>query len=184
MKARRDCWCPNTRSIQSVAGWSIPCVLGCGCRNDLSSSCLGAGRQAVSDACAHADPRGPPCRVSSRHGFDRVSSRRNGPPEFRGDGLERQLTRFKPGIAIGDFDVSRDGSALLFDSTPQDLAGRTHRAWAQRCRFRQAIQSTNRFRVVPFLIAASGMPVSKVTRRPPCRTARANKYTSVNCRGP
>jgi hypothetical protein len=42
----------------------------------------------------------------------------------------------------------------------------------------------NRFCVVAFLTAASGIPVSKVTSLPPRLTARASRYMSVSCRGP
>jgi len=34
-------------------------------------------------------------------------------------GVERQITELMPDIAIGDFDLSRDGSAVLFDRTQE-----------------------------------------------------------------
>jgi hypothetical protein len=34
-------------------------------------------------------------------------------------GAERQVTELAPDIAISDFDLSRDGSAVLFDRTQE-----------------------------------------------------------------
>jgi hypothetical protein len=34
-------------------------------------------------------------------------------------GAERQITELVPDIAISDFDLSRDGSAVLFDRTQE-----------------------------------------------------------------
>jgi Tol biopolymer transport system component len=35
-------------------------------------------------------------------------------------GAQRQLTMFRPGSAIGDFDISPDGQAIVFDRTREE----------------------------------------------------------------